>query len=331
MKCYHSIRRACYEPTLQAGFGFNHAPRTRLVRMALTSLYFLLVPHFKRAIKRSTLLCILLHTKVIVQTINRLGDETLIGVSRRANIALRGNTSQFTDILMRYALSLLFAVCLAAPSLARADGERPVLVELYTSQGCSSCPPADAFLRELSERRDVIALALHVDYWDYIFDDTFGKAAFTQRQYGYAAAGGRKMVYTPQMIIDGQEHVVGNRPKDVNALIERHRSAPRAVALNLIRDGGRMRISAKAVKGFDSPLIVQIAHYIPEETVSIDYGENAGNTYTYVNIVTDLVEIGRWNPARPLDMSLPAQRDGPVAIILQHPNQGKVEAAALLR
>lgn len=232
---------------------------------------------------------------------------------------------------MRYALSLLFAVCLAAPTLARADGERPVLVELYTSQGCSSCPPADAFLRELSERADVIALALHVDYWDYIFDDTFGKAAFTRRQYGYAAAGGRKMVYTPQMIIDGQEHVVGNRPKDVNALIERHRSVPRAVALNLTRVDGQLSISASAAKGFDSPLIVQIARYIPKETVAIDYGENAGNTYTYVNIVTDLAELSRWNPAQPLEMSLPAPGDAPVVIILQHPNQGKVEAAALLR
>lgn len=232
---------------------------------------------------------------------------------------------------MRFIYSLLLAVSFATPTLARAESNMPVLVELYTSQGCSSCPPADAFLEELAARSDVIAIALHVDYWDYLFDDIFGQAAFTTRQYGYAAAGGRKMVYTPQMIINGQEHVVGNRPDDVNALIKRYQATPRAVALKLARSGADLRITAQAVEGFDAPLVVQIAHYTPEETVLIDRGENAGNTYTYVNIVTDLAELGHWDPAKPLEMTLPAPGAAPVVVILQRPNYGKVEAVALLR
>ncbi|WP_324752076.1 DUF1223 domain-containing protein [Roseovarius sp. Pro17] len=233
---------------------------------------------------------------------------------------------------MRAVTSLLLAaMLLAIPSFSVAQANKPVLVELYTSQGCSSCPPADAFLHELAARDDVIALALHVDYWDYIFDDTFGKAAHTKRQYGYAAAGGREMVYTPQMIIDGQEHVVGNRPKDVNAVIARHLAASGSVALTLSRVDGQLSITADAVQGFDAPLIIQIARYIPEESVVIDHGENAGHTYSYVNIVTDMAELGQWDPAKPLAMKVRTPGDAPVVVILQRPGYGKVEAAALLR
>jgi len=233
---------------------------------------------------------------------------------------------------MRAVTSLLLAVMLLAiPGFSAAQASKPVLVELYTSQGCSSCPPADAFLHELAARDDVIALALHVDYWDYIVEDTFGQPAHTKRQYGYAAAGGREMVYTPQMIIDGQEHVVGNRPKDVNAVIARHLAAPRPVALSLSRTDGQLSIRADAVQGVDAPLIIQIARYIPEESVAIDRGENAGNTYSYVNIVTDMAELGRWDPAKPLAMKVRTPDDAPVVVILQRPGYGKVEAAALLR
>ncbi len=233
---------------------------------------------------------------------------------------------------MRTVISILLtAAMLAMPGFATAEGRAPVLVELYTSQGCSSCPPADAFLHELAARDDVIALALHVDYWDYIFDDVFGKAAHTKRQYGYAAAGGRDMVYTPQMIINGRDHVVGNRPKDVNAVIDRHLAAPHPIALTVTREGGNLNISATAKPGTRGPLIVQIAKYIPQQNVAIDHGENAGHTYSYVNIVTDLIELGQWDPANPLAMKVRAKDGAPVVVILQRPAYGKVEAAALLR
>src|SRR6056297_1175836 len=118
--------------------------------------------------------------------------------------------------------SVFLAALVVMVSSAMAQ-ERPVVVELFTSQGCSSCPPADAYLHKLAAREDVIALALHVDYWDYIgWKDSFGKAAWSDRQHGYAKAAGRGMVYTPQMIINGTDHVVGNRPKDVEYLIDRH-------------------------------------------------------------------------------------------------------------
>ncbi|MFD0860389.1 DUF1223 domain-containing protein [Roseovarius aquimarinus] len=235
--------------------------------------------------------------------------------------------------MRRFIPLVMAAAALASPIVVArgADaGDRPVLVELYTSQGCSSCPPADALLHQLAAREDVIALAFHVDYWDYIFDDLFGKAAHTKRQYGYAAASGRDMVYTPQMVIGGQDAVVGNRPRDVTEMIDRHLAAPDHVALSLSREGGQMVIEAEADAGFVAPLIVQVAQYLPERTVSIDHGENAGHTYSYMNIVTDLSELGRWDPAQPLSMKVRVPQDAKIAVILQRPGYGPVEAAALL-
>ncbi|PVA09800.1 DUF1223 domain-containing protein [Pelagivirga sediminicola] len=240
---------------------------------------------------------------------------------------------------MRSVAATFAAMILAAPlwaetPVAASDesfAEQPVLVELFTSQGCASCPPADAFMHQLAARDDVVALALHVDYWDYIFDDVFGKAAHTKRQYGYADASGRRMVYTPQMIIGGKEDVVGNRPQDVNALIERHLAAPPTVALEVRRESGDIIISAQALTGTDAPMDVLLARFIPQQDVAIDHGENAGQTYSYANIVTDLRSIGQWDPRQPLSMKLRSDGDEPVVVIVQQPAFGPVEAVALLR
>jgi len=108
----------------------------------------------------------------------------------------------------------LAAVTLTPAGQANADG--PVVVELFTSQGCSSCPPADKILGELAKRDDVIALSLHVDYWDYLgWKDDFASPAHTARQQGYATALGERMMFTPQMIIGGTDSVVGSRAMEL--------------------------------------------------------------------------------------------------------------------
>ena len=213
---------------------------------------------------------------------------------------------------------------------ARADS--PVVVELYTSQGCSSCPPADALLSELATREDVIALALHVDYWDYIgWADTFASAQFSRRQHSYARAAHERMVYTPQMIIAGVAHVVGNEPMSVADLIHEHRSLDYPVTISFQREGGGIVLRAEASMELDGPeMVVQIVHYRPEEEVEIRRGENAGRVITYSNIVTDWMQVGEWSGAEPFEMTLTGARDEPAIAIVQLAGPGRILGAARL-
>jgi len=210
---------------------------------------------------------------------------------------------------------------------------RPVVVELFTSQGCSSCPPADAFLHELSKRDDVIALALHVDYWDYIgWKDSFAKPAFTSRQKAYAKAGGRRSVYTPQLIIGGQDHVVGTHEENAAALIQQHALIDTGVQLQAKRDSaGLITVRAQAQEGVVGPLVVYVVRYAPSEAVEITRGENAGNTITYTNVVTDWSAVGEWDLSAPLMLQATVEGDAPGVVLLQHKGIGPILAAARIR
>ena len=223
------------------------------------------------------------------------------------------------------------ALACAQPLAAAADHlPAPVVVELFTSQGCSSCPPADALLETLALREDVIALALHVDYWDYIgWEDIFADPAFTRRQKGYAHVAGARTIYTPQMIVGGMEHLVGVRPEELSDLIARHRATPAPVHLALSRDGGALGVSAGPAP-LPRPVVVQLVQYVPAETVTIERGENAGHTLTYVNIVSSWTELGVWDGSAPLDLSVPAAGDRPAVVILQEQGPGRIVAAARL-
>lgn len=221
---------------------------------------------------------------------------------------------------------------IVAAGYAAAD-THPVVVELFTSQGCSSCPPADAFLQDLSQREDVIALALHVDYWDYIgWKDSFAQPAFTARQKAYAKSGGRRSVYTPQMIIGGRDHVVGTHEQDATALIQKHAAARTGVDLTVdTAAGGKMTLRAEAQPGVTGPLVIHLVRYDPLRTVDITRGENQGKTVDYANVVTEWTSIGEWDLSAPLVLDLPSQGQGPAVVILQGKNAGPIMAAAHLR
>lgn len=203
-----------------------------------------------------------------------------------------------------------------------AMAEKPlVVVELFTSQGCSSCPPADAFLHQLAKRDDVIALSLHVDYWDYIgWKDVFASPEYTKRQHSYAHVGGRRSVYTPQMIIMGQEHVVGNHPMDVTDLIKMHQGRDGGVALQVSRQGGQVVISAEARR--PGRMLVQMVRYSPKESVKIRRGENAGHTYDYANVVRELKQLGQWDGRKPLEMKAGVAGPLRTAVIVQRIEKG---------
>ena len=144
-------------------------------------------------------------------------------------------------------LSKMVAAAWMALAGVAAAGEA-VVVELFTSQGCSSCPPADRILGELAERDDVIALALHVDYWDYLgWKDEFASPQYTKRQRAYARAAGERTIYTPQMVIGGQDHVIGSRPMKVSQAIQKHIAKAQPVRVQLKRNGDTLTIVARAL------------------------------------------------------------------------------------
>ena len=216
---------------------------------------------------------------------------------------------------------------IAQPVLA----ETPVVVELFTSQGCSSCPPADALFHELAVRDDVIALSLHVDYWDYIgWVDEFADPAHSERQRAYATTGGRRSIYTPQMIVNGTTDIVGTRPMALNKAIIEHAMTPAVLELSLEREGEDVVISGSA-EGLSEMLVVQMVRYTPLREARISRGENAGRTLSYANVTEGWTVLGEWNAATPLDMRVEAKGDKPVVVLVQKGRSGPIVGAARLR
>lgn len=226
---------------------------------------------------------------------------------------------------------VLAAVAALAGATATATAD-PVVVELFTSQGCSSCPPADNLMAELADRDDVIALALHVDYWDYLgWRDSFADPAFTARQKRYAKAAGVHMIYTPQMIVGGADHVKGFRPIELADLITAHRDRVAPLAVTLERQGDRLFVTLQPLGRDTGDVVVQLVRYRPAAAVDIKRGENAGRTITYHNIVTVWRPLATWNGRTPMKLAEPITGSDPVVVIAQKPGHGPILAAARLR
>lgn len=226
------------------------------------------------------------------------------------------------------ALTALVWASIAAPLYAQSN---KVVVELFTSQGCSSCPPADALLHELAERKDVIALAFHVDYWDYIgWKDAFANPAHTARQKAYAAASGRRSVYTPQMIINGSDALMGAKRMVLADHIGAHATVPVSVDLSVARQGDTLRIDAQQTRAtVDKPMIIQLIRYTPKRSVHITRGENAGHHMTYANVAHGLQILAEWDGRAPLSLTTPVSGPDPAAILVQYSGHGAIVAAAV--
>jgi hypothetical protein len=252
---------------------------------------------------------------------------------------------------------LLALAVLAAGALAGED--RSILVELYTSQGCSSCPPADALLTKLTLRKGLIAVSLPITYWDMLgWKDTLASEANTRRQKAYAAALGRGGVYTPQIIVDGTRDVVGSREDDVEAAIDaaaqeragatnpdgalqtvsdNNLTAP-SVGIGLARTPQKLHISIGAAPdaGPKHKLNATIWMFRLRSAVAVHIGagENSGRTWTYRNVVSDIKDLGRWN-GRAVSLDLPPadaktpQHDG-VVVVVQQGGYGRVLGAAYI-
>ncbi len=223
-----------------------------------------------------------------------------------------------------------------APLQLAAGGasDRPVVVELFTSQGCSSCPPADALLGELAEQPGLLALSFHVDYWDYIgWKDPFASAQYTQRQRDYAASLNLRYVYTPQIVIDGRHDIVGSHRREVTRTIQKAAKTPAEVKVTLdAENGGRAMLSAgKAPQGGATVWLVM---FDDSHSTEVARGENRGRELRDSNVVRELRELGTWTGEAmvfPLDMAAArAEGRGGCAVIVQQGRGGPVIGAAVL-
>jgi len=227
----------------------------------------------------------------------------------------------------RLLASLLASLGLAAILSPAVAAERPVVVELFTSQGCSSCPPADAYLVELSKgRRDVLPLAFHVTYWDQLgWKDPFSLASATERQNQYGRRFGDGS-YTPEIVVDGAAGMVGSHRSAVASAIERaKRESVTAAAVRVTRNGKQVSIEIGSGSGSGRILLIGFDR---EHTTPIGRGENSGRTLTEANIVRSIRPIGQWSgSALKISEQFPEGQD--VAVVLEAPN-GQVIGASRL-
>jgi hypothetical protein len=233
-------------------------------------------------------------------------------------------------------LAAFSASALAQPQV------QPVLAELFTSQGCSSCPPADQIWGEIQKRPDVVALSFNIDYWDYIgWRDTLASHDNTVRQQAYEKAMPSKQMYTPQAVIDGVKDVVGNQRSRVVGTIDARLAETRGkrLGISLVQSGQDIvvKIDAAAARTDTVPsATVWVAHTASSRNVQVTSGENTGKTVTYWNVVRDFSAAGKWN-GEALSLTVPARARNPgditdgVAVWVQTGGSGTVLGAAQLR
>ena len=217
---------------------------------------------------------------------------------------------------------------IASPALPAAaqsvDGKPRAVVELFTSQGCSSCPPADAYFADLARRGDVVALAYHVDYWDYLgWGDTLADPENTARQRDYARALGQRSVYTPQVVVNGREHMNGaNRGKIEGAVADMDAAGKGLVIDVSIRQTPEsIIIDTGAGTHRKGKANVVLVFFEPATEVEIARGENAGKSITYWNAVSAIQAAGMWH-GREMRLEIPSSElkrkgAGGCAVLLQ--------------
>ncbi|MGH1404742.1 MAG: DUF1223 domain-containing protein [Alphaproteobacteria bacterium] len=207
----------------------------------------------------------------------------------------------------------------------------PVVVELFTSQGCSSCPPADRVLEKLAEQETVIALSCHVTYWDYLqWKDRLGNEMCDIRQHGYASLKGSNQIYTPQMIVNGLHEFVGSKSAELNtAIIKANRNPIQNIAISYTDDAQKASFELPEIKngeyrlwGFGYKKAVQ---------QSIRGGENSGRSVTYTNPVTSFINLGSWDGmAKKHVFEINGDEMDGIAILAQKNGYGQIIAAGKL-
>ena len=231
-------------------------------------------------------------------------------------------------LAMRTLLLIGSMAAAALPGGALGAQQRPAVVELFTSEGCSSCPPAEVYIGELARRPDVLALSFHVDYWDDLgWHDRFDYPEATQRQRGYARAMNLSSVYTPQAVVDGHEDFVGS---DRRGIAQSLSSSRTGIPVTISTSDGKVHIDLAGMAGVPAGDVLLLA-YRQSAVSAIGRGENSGRTLTEYHIVRSQRRLGSYTgEARQYDVdvaSLPKDATD-VAVLVQLTGQGAIVAAA---
>jgi hypothetical protein len=235
-------------------------------------------------------------------------------------------SSLFRSAVWRLAIAAFAAVAFTKLSDAQ---PRPTVVELFTSEGCNSCPPAEAYVGELAGRPDVLALAFHVDYWDDLgWRDRFGLTQAVERQRNYASTLRLGGVYTPQVVVDGSTDYVGSNRSAIERALRASRQGP-PVVLSVSTDEVSVRMEPGTQAGARGDVV--LVSYLRKAVTPIGRGENAGRTLAEYNIVRSVQTLGHWDGAaqefRAKVASLPRDATD-VAVLVQSPGQGTILSAA---
>jgi hypothetical protein len=244
------------------------------------------------------------------------------------------------DAVMHRSASLVLLAALAAamPAVARAD-DAPIVVELFTSQGCSSCPPADRYFGELAKRPDLIALAFHIEYWNYIgWTDTYSKPWATRRQRDYQTALRLRFVYTPQIVIQGEKEGVGSEAATIEPMIraaEAKRKPHPSLTLHWRDDGALVATVGDGQSPPGQPATLWLVGFDKLHTIAVSTGENAGQTSWDHHAVRSFRRLGSW-AGWSEELIVPAEEaktlgDDGAAVLLQENGSGPILTAASIQ
>ncbi|MBY0356068.1 MAG: DUF1223 domain-containing protein [Rickettsiales bacterium] len=204
----------------------------------------------------------------------------------------------------------------------------PAVLELFTSQGCSSCPPADKIVSSYADNAGVLVLSYHVNYWDYLgWKDPYSSAENTERQREYAAYLRARNVYTPQVIIQGKYDVVGSNRAALQSALVKATKQPQWHEPHLTRDNGGLKIQLSEAQGIDAILLV--VGFQKHSTNGVARGENAGEQLSHRNSVTSTTSLGVWN-GKPLTKSFALPKGDGAAILIQSRETGEIIGAGWL-
>lgn len=222
---------------------------------------------------------------------------------------------------------------LASGSGVQAASTPPVVVELFTSQGCSSCPPADAALVELARDPSIVALTFHVNYWDYLgWKDPYASVENTDRQRNYSSYLGRNNLFTPQVMVDGVHSAVGSNTREVNAAIAKARTQAHArVTIAPVAAGNALKVAvAQSDAALAKPASVLAFRFVRQTSTPVKAGENRGETLATVNSVTSIASLGSWQgKAADYEIAAPKNASEGIAVVVQNTQTGQILAAAI--